>query len=287
MFATRLAPRFGLTKRAIEARADREAWPQPYDGVVLIPGAAWDHHTNLIAAQEALRADAAARGLSAAWLYGLIPRPPALPHLLIPHHQRVRAPIGLIRRSRHVTPEDGAMLDGILTLTPTFWLISMSAQTRADDLLAFALDARQRRLIDVGRVAQRLEYMPRVPGRATLRQVLARLSADGSDSLFEAKVRDRLLAADLEPSSGPLTVMTTSGRTVHLDIAFPGERVAVECHGFLAHSSRRQLNTDARRDNAVALLDDWLVLKLTWDRFMHDWDGFLDELRAALAGRRR
>lgn len=39
-------------------------------------------------------------------------------------------------------------------------------------------------------------------------------------------------------------------------------------------------------DNAIALSGDWLVLKLTWDRFRNDWDGFVSELRAALASRR-
>jgi len=46
------------------------------------------------------------------------------------------------------------------------------------------------------------------------------------------------------------------------------------------------LNRDARRENALALLDAWLVLKLTWDRFHNDWEGFLVELCTALELRR-
>lgn len=76
---------------------------------------------------------------------------------------------------------------------------------------------------------------------------------------------------------------TIDGRTVHFDIAFPAERVAIECVGFAAHSTRDQLDRDARRENAIARTGGWLVLKLTWDRFLHDWDGFLAELRHALA----
>jgi very-short-patch-repair endonuclease len=282
----RWAPQVGLTARAVAARADRERWTTPYEGVVLVPGATWDHRTDLMAAQAAIRAQAAARGLSAAWLYDLTPRPPARPHLLVPHHQRVRAPVGLVRRSRHVTAEDSTIVDGIVTLTPTFWIISTAAQAHADDLLTFAVDARQRGLLAPERVMERLDTMPRVHGRAALLRILRTLEVDGSDSMFESRVRDRLRAAGLAPSSGPVGVQLTSGRTVHLDIAFPRERVAIECIGHVAHRSRRQLNRDALRENAIALSDEWLVLKLTWDRFMHDWDAFVAEVRAALRRRR-
>jgi hypothetical protein len=115
--------------------------------------------------------------------------------------------------------------------------------------------------------------------------VLKELDADGSDSVFEFRVRQRLHDEGFIPSSEPVPVVLASGGTVHLDVAFVRERVAIECQGFLAHSSRRQLNRDARRENAIALANQWLILKLTWDRFMHDWPAFVAELRAALDAR--
>jgi very-short-patch-repair endonuclease len=278
----RWGPKVGLHPATILARARRERWRNPYEHVFLLPGAPWDHRTDLLAAQTACRADAAARGPSAAWLYGLARRPPVRPHLLLPHHQRVRIDVGFVRRSRHLRPDDMRDVDGIVVLTPTFWLISQAPDSTDDHLLALAIDARQRRLFVYDEVTARLTTMPRVPGRARLVRVLRRLAADGSDSVFEARVRERVLAAGLVPSAAPVAVPTVDGRTVYLDIAFPAERVAIECIGYMAHSTREQLNRDARRENAIARTGGWLVLKLTWDRFLHDWDGFLAELRHAL-----
>jgi len=278
----RWGPQVGLTAETVLARARRERWRNPYEHVFLLPGAPWDHRTDLVAAQTACRADAAARGPSAAWIYGLARRPPARPHLLLPHHQRVRIDVGFVRRSRHLGPGDVHDIDGIIVLTPTFWLISQAPDSTDDHLLALAIDARQRRLLVHDQVIARLDTMPRVPGRARLLRVLRRLASDGSDSIFEARVRERLHAAGLFPSVAPLAIPTIDGRTVHLDIAFPAERVAIECVGFVAHSTRHQLDRDARRENAIARTGGWLVLKLSWDRFLHDWDGFLTELRHAL-----
>lgn len=284
-FALRWAPLVGTTPKTVLAKALRESWARPYRGVVMIPGAVWDHMTDLTAAQAAVPALAAARGQSAAWLYGLVPRPPARPQLLLPHAHQTRLPVGLTRRSRHLSVDDTTAVSGVVTLTPTFWLISTAGDTDHARLLSFAIDARQRRLLDIDETAARLESMPQVAGRARLLRVLQRLSHDGSDSMFESDVRARLFEAGLLPSSAPVPVTVSDGRTIHVDIAFPAAKVAVECLGFIAHSTRAQLNSDALRENALALVDEWLVLRLTVDRYRHDWDGFVAELKAALAKR--
>jgi hypothetical protein len=84
-----------------------------------------------------------------------------------------------------------------------------------------------------------------------------------------------------------VSVLTTfaSGQRVHLDVAFAPERVAVECVDFPAGSAHRRRGRDRRRDHTATLASDWLVLTLTWDRFMHDWRGFVTELREALETR--
>ncbi|HSJ43086.1 MAG TPA: hypothetical protein VK923_00190 [Euzebyales bacterium] len=69
---------------------------------------------------------------------------------------------------------------------------------------------------------------------------------------------------------------------MHLDIAFPDARVAIECQGHVAHHAPTQLDRDARRDNVIALARDRLVLKPMWDWFTNDWAGFLTELQTAV-----
>lgn len=284
-FDVRLAPAVGLTVDAVDARARREQWTRLYPRVVSVPGTDVSHRTRLAAAQLYLGRSAAAADLSAAWLRGLTTRPPALVHLLLPHERRAQLRGTIIRRSRLVVPSDRVEVDGISTLTPEFMLIVMAAHASVETLLSFAIDARQRGLLFVARLADRLAGIGNVPGRSRLGRLLWELSRDGSDSVFERRVRQRLREWGFTPSAAPVAVDVGGGRILHVDIAFPDQRVAIECQGLLAHRDRRRLDRNARRDNALALDGAWLVLKLTWDRFTHDWPRLAAELRATLDAR--
>jgi hypothetical protein len=251
----------------------------------MIPGSVWDHRAAIAAVQQHLGERAAAGGMSAAWLYGMVPRPPSVPHLLVPHHLHLTTRGVAIRRSRHVTDADRAWVRGLSIVSVPFLMASLAAHMTTDRLRALALDARQRRLLDIVDVALRLEEMPRVPGRGRLVQVLSELETDGSHSAFASRVRQRLHDEGFAPGLVPVSTTFASGHSVPLDVVFAPERVAVECREFLAGNSRRQLGRDARREHTIALAGDWLVLTLTWDRFMHDWQGFVGELREALETR--
>lgn len=204
---------------------------------------------------------------------------------MLPHARRVTPARTVIRRSRYFEAADRTTVDGISVVTPPFLLVAIAGRATLDTMLGLALDARQRRLLDPAALSSRLETLGRVPGRRKIERLVVELARDGSDSVFESRVRDRLRASGLTPTDTPYAVRLSDGQTVHLDIAFPAARVAIECQGHMAHSTRRQLDRDARRENAIALSGGWLVLKLTWDRFIYDWAGFLTELRAALAAR--
>ena len=50
------------------------------------------------------------------------------------------------------------------------------------------------------------------------------------------------------------------------DLAYPKQRVLIETHGDKYHRAKRwQLTRDCRRENAIALLRDYTVLKYSWD----------------------
>jgi hypothetical protein len=281
----------------------------------MIPGSVWDHRAAIAAAQQHLGERAAAGGMSAAWLYGMVPRPPPMPHLLVPHHLHLTTRGVAIRRSRHVTDTDRAWVRGLSIVSVPFLMASLAAHMTTDRLRALAHDARQRRLLDIVDAALRLEEMPRVPGRGRLVQVLSELETDGSHSAFASRVRQRLHDEGFAPGSVPVPTTFASGHSMHLDVAFAPERVAVECveflgprlaeaparvsrdakflgpkaparvsrdAKFLAGNSRHQRGRDVRREHTIALIGDWLMLTLTWDRFRHDWQGFVAELREAL-----
>lgn len=203
VYAVRRAADVGLTARAISAKARRERWREPHPGIVVLPGAKWDHRTAIAAVQQHLGERAAAGGMSAAWLYGIVPRPPRDPHLLVPHGVHLTTRGVVIRRSRHVTDTDRSDVQGLCVVSFTFLLCSLAPQMSTDRLRVVALDARQRRLLDIVDVALRLESMPRIPGRRRPVQVLEELEADGSDSVFEFRVRQRLRDEGFAPSDKP------------------------------------------------------------------------------------
>lgn len=52
-----------------------------------------------------------------------------------------------------------------------------------------------------------------------------------------------------------------------------------------AGTEQRRSTQCARGENAMALTGGWLVLTLTWDRWLNDWDGFPAEVLSALRSR--
>lgn len=83
-------------------------------------------------------------------------------------------------------------------------------------------------------------------GLARLHRAVTVLEIDGADSILEQ--RTRVLRADgLTPTDGPHPVATRDGRVLHVDIAFPDQRVALECDGLIHHGDRAAFERDRAR----------------------------------------
>ncbi|TCB95945.1 hypothetical protein E0H26_17440 [Micromonospora zingiberis] len=109
------------------------------------------------------------------------------------------------------------------------------------------------------------------------------LADAGAESMPESRLRVRIVLAGITP---PVTqfVVERQGRFIaRVDLAWPHLRVAVEYDG-LWHHDPEQFHRDRRRLNRL-LGEDWIVLHVTAKRLHRDFDGFLAELRQALARR--
>ena len=73
-----------------------------------------------------------------------------------------------------------------------------------------------------------------------------------------------------------------AGRMIHIDIGWPEAKIGIEVDGFAYHASRRDLDRDHRRANALALAG-WIILRVGWDRLERDPAAFADEVRDLLA----
>jgi hypothetical protein len=70
----------------------------------------------------------------------------------------------------------------------------------------------------------------------------------------------------------------------YLDLAFPGpRRVAIECVGKIGHDFEKAFETDPVRRNRLQLLG-WIVIEVTWRRFVNAPEEVVAEVRQSLWG---
>ncbi len=67
-----------------------------------------------------------------------------------------------------------------------------------------------------------------------------------------------------------------------LDIAYPEQAVGVEVDGFRYHATPAQKDRDDSRENALQAAG-WTILRISERRLRTDADGFVRQLRSALA----
>ena len=283
VLAARQATNVGVAASSFYDRIRREGWERPFRGVVLLPGAVADPTTLIRAAALAVGQHAVVTGASALFLRGSLQRAPAKIHLVAAGPTPRVAPSSAVRlvRSRTLRDEHQVLDAGIWVATPARAFLDAASWTGRARLRSWLIDARQRRIVTVAEVVALARSFPSVPGRGRLLTACREVDASGADSALVAEVERRLRAEGFTLDVPPRTV-AVPGRSLHPDLTIEGAPVAIEVDGFGTHSDRHALDLDQRKHNAYALAG-WVVLRIGWTRMEHDWDGFVAELRAAMA----
>lgn len=115
-----------------------------------------------------------------------------------------------------------------------------------------------------------------------LHRAVTVLEIDGADSILEQRTRRVLRADGLTPTDGPHPVATRDGRVLHVDIAFPDQRVALECDGFIHHGDRAAFERDRARWRALREAG-WTIIWVTWQRLHEQPGDLVAEVHRALA----
>ena len=102
---------------------------------------------------------------------------------------------------------------------------------------------------------------PRLPGRAALLALLGEVGG-GSHSHLEV-LGLRVARAAGVPEPRRQHAIAVPGMVVHVDLAWPEVRLAVEFDGAAFHSGREDWQRDLRRDAALAALG-WVVLRFSY-----------------------
>lgn len=205
---------------------------------------------------------------SALVVHGIVDRPRLRLDVTVRNHDRLRSSSRLrIHRSRRpggVTVARGLGATSLPRALVDTWGDAHRGR-RSHRYVSLARDcvlrATRERLVTVPDVEAELPAVPRLPGLASLREMLGDVAA-GSQSHLEIIGLRALAAAGLPPPVQQYGI-ALGHRTLHLDAAWPEIRLAVEFDGASYHAERDAWQRDLRRDAALAALG-WLVLRFSY-----------------------
>jgi very-short-patch-repair endonuclease len=95
-----------------------------------------------------------------------------------------------------------------------------------------------------------------------------------------------LMNGGLEPPTRQHEVVDESGGFVgRIDLAYPGEKLAIEADGYDSHSQREDWQRDRTRQNAL-IAAGWIVYRITWADAARHPRRVVDDVARLLAARR-
>jgi len=255
----------GLTRRQIDGYVASGLWVLIRPEVYASSGAppTWE---------QAVLAVVLSRGQRVAASHGTAGRLRALKHVVadgievvspLGHHKRLDGVIG--HRSGALFDSDLTVYRSIPSTTVARTIVDVSGrltERRLGQTIDDALRRRILRLDDLRRTAGRLGT---APGRS-MRKVHAALDLrvpgyDPLESDLETRTLKLITAAGL-PVPRQQHPIVLSGIAVHLDLAYPEARLAIELDGWEWHKGRSAFDDDRWRDAELVKIR-WMNLRLT------------------------
>jgi len=241
------------------------------------------------AAVLSARAPALISHRSAAWLYGIDEHQPGIIDVTVPRHRRPRSRPGVqFHESRQfdIATAGAKVLDGLpVTGVGRTILDSCSAIRSFPDRLDLFDEARRLKLIDWDELWECLVVHTGRGRRGLQRYRDVLLTRDGTapaGTKFARRVELLLESAGLPTPVCEHPVKHDDG-TYFIDLAYLAPRkVAVECIGRIGHDFEGAFESDPVRRNRLQLLG-WIVIEVTWRRFVNAPESVVTEVRQALA----
>jgi very-short-patch-repair endonuclease len=274
----------GLTSRQIERLLSSGRWRPVRPEIYALAGTPPSWEQAVLAAVYAGGPDVVASHATAAQLRRLKHVVDAGLEVVAPlgRHKRLDGVIG--HRSGALFDADKTIYRGIPVTTVGRTLVDVSGRLTDRQLGEAVDDALRRDILRLEDLRQTAGRLGTAPGRSMRRvhQVLARRipGYDPLDSDFETRVLRVLTSAGL-PVPRQQYPVTLDGQLVHLDLAYPEARLAIELDSWKWHGTRSAFDDDRWRDASLAKMR-WLTLRLTFT--MTDAD-IIDLVRAVLADR--
>jgi very-short-patch-repair endonuclease len=173
-------------------------------------------------------------------------------------------------------PEDTTVVHGVPVTSVARTILDLAGVVRPRRLEQALAQAERRHRLHRDELRSMLDRCPGVRGSRTLRALLESSGAALTRSEAEERFLDLVRKGRLPQ---PATNVRVGG--VEVDFFWPAERLAVEVDGFAFHGSRTAFEADRQRDLRLATRGV-RVLRVTWNRLVHDREALLVELAQAL-----
>jgi len=284
VLALRQARARGVGEGQMRTRRARASLIAVQRGVYRTAGAPASWHQQLLAACLAAGPTAVASHRAAGVLWNLADAPAPV-ELTVPYARGPRPRAAILHRSTDLRAVDVARRSGIPVTNPIRTVGDLGAVApglvkqaveRGIHSGLFTTTALWHLVDDLGRPGRR--------GLGVLRRTLEQRSLGDArcDSLLEPLFADIASTAGVEVLYQHAVVV--AGRRYVLDFAIPAVRVCIEVDGLDAHGTRKGLDHDLARQNALVLAG-WHVLRYTSTHLRRRRRAIRDEVIALVARR--
>lgn len=274
----------GATHATVRAKLAHGEWEKVHTSVFRDTAVPRTEAQRLRAACLAAGPQALASHASAAWLWGLIDRPPRRPEITVPWPRQDGRHVKGIRLHQSMDIASRAVTERwtIPVTTPLRTLLDLGASVSLEEL-ADAIDrAVAKKLVTIPALLAELERLGKRgrPGVGVLRQLLKQRGFIGvpHPSVLESKTQRLFLANKL-----PLPdceVVTGHEGEYRLDFAYPALKLAIEVEGYVWHFSPEHKRRDDARRRALSL-QGWCILVYSWVEITKDPGRFVREVTEA------
>ena len=282
VISRRGAASVGLSTKAIRCRVATGEWIQVHPSVFRVRAALRSWHGDLIAATMYTGGIASHR--AAAQLHGIAVDRPIPVEVTVPATWRRATPNGVIvHRSSQFEMSRSVTRNSIRATGVPRTVVDLASLLSTVELRAIVdqvIREGKARLSDLWSVSVQHRKRGR-SGPPALARCLAGRLADDRIALSEWSnlVADVLLASGLpRPEIEYPVHIRRRNRTLHVDLAYPENRLVIELDSVKWHHNLEAFERDRARYRDLAA-EGFVVLPLTWRQFVEEMDVFIDQLR--------
>lgn len=257
----------GLTPAMVKHRVASGRLQPVHRGVFVISGAPVTWQSRLRAATLAAGPGSVASHRSAARLWGLLDNDEPCVEVAVSAARAPRLRAVTVHRSTDLRPSYRTRRDAIPVTNPLRTMVDLGAvlgPEQVEDALERGLVAK---LFSVAAVEWALNDLARCgrSGCGVIRAVLDEraLGRKPPDGVLEPRMARLLRDYALPPAVFQHPVVEPEEFVGRIDFAYPDLLLAIEVDGYENHSTRRKLQSDLDRQNALVALG-WKPLRFTW-----------------------